>query len=177
MSLPPAVPFCRVLCATGSGRFPRVSRFSLQPFEKLNLACVVDIVETHAVNESHDACAADRSRLMLRRANQSANGFAHLPVFLLEQTDVAPPSLFRKRDRSTEPITSFVEERPLLVSAQPSANGVFPVRCVYYDFPDVVSARRWSPRCFSRRKASNGPLEVGAVPCFLGVGLIDDLEQ
>lgn len=154
-----------------------MSRFSLQPFEKLNLACVVDIVETHAVNESHDACAAVRSRLILRRTSQSANGFAHLPVFLLEQRDVAFPSLFRKRDRSTEPITSFVEERPPLVSTQPSANGVFPVRCVDYNLPDVVSARGRSPRCFSGRKASNGPLEVGAVPRFLGVGLIDDLEQ
>src|SRR5437870_1140296 len=68
-----------------------------------------------------------------------------------------------------EPVAPFQCERAALRVEKPSPHGIFPVRAVDNNLPNIVAILPRSPCSFLGSQSTNRAAEIGTVPGFLGV--------
>src|SRR3989338_7483169 len=94
-------------------------------------------------------------------------------MHLVEQRLIRSPGALGRLLRSSKPIRAFELKRTAGPSCQTPPRGIFPVRGMNNELPDVVPARRRSPRRLRRGDATNRAAEIRAVPGGMIVCLVE----
>src|SRR5678815_89155 len=98
-------------------------------------------------------------------------------MHFVEQRLIGLPGTLARVFRPPKPVRPFDPERTARLARQPPPRGIFPVRGMNDELPDVVPARRRPPGGLRRRDASNRAPKIRAVPRGMIVGLVENRQQ
>src|ERR1700681_1171865 len=98
-------------------------------------------------------------------------------MHLVEQRLIRLPGALGHFLRPLKPVRTFDWKRPARLSCQAPPCGIFPVRGMDDELPDIMPSPRGPPRGLRRRDATNRAAESRAVPRGMVVSLIENGQQ
>src|SRR5262245_7113574 len=146
----------------------------LEALQELDLAGVIEVVSGGAADEAalRPAGAARFARKVgIREARDDLK--EHLVLTLEEAHVGAEGTVAAVRLRAREPIAALEGERAALLSGEPPAHHVLPVRRVHDELPDVVTLGMRTPERRLGVDAADRAAEVRPVPGRMIVGFAE----
>jgi hypothetical protein len=107
------------------------------------------------------------------RFGKLGHGLPQGAMLFIEQGEIAAPCLLAQRLRRDKPVTSFQWKATSLFAEQPSPDRVLPVRSMNDMLCDIVPLGMGAPRCLCRAQSADRATQIGTMPRFLVIGLIE----
>jgi len=141
----------------------------LQALDELDLSCVIQDMRGDAVDQT------PLLRVLENARRHPLDRRAKLTMLVIENPDDVAPTLLVDAVRR-EPVASFPNERPRLLSRQPASGSVLPVSTMQRQLPDVVPVFPRPPGHLLDGKSTQCAAQSRAVPALAIVRSIEIFE-